>query len=426
MSLFADILDRRSAAENPLRPLTDATLIDLLGSGHKTYSSVNVSERGSVRMIAIYRACTLVAGTIGMLDLEAYSARPRRTPFRSPLLVKPNADMTSMEYWERVFFAEMLSGNSYSLKTRNQADAVIDLEPLPLGSVKARRVARTDKNPWGKEFDVHQDSGWPKVLTPWDVLHIPGPGYGIEGLSPIGVARQGIGLALAQEEYGARLFGSGALMAGVLQTDQKLQQEQADALKQRWKEKFAGLARAHEVAILDAGAKYEAIGIKPEDAQFIEGRKFQINEIARLYGIPPHMLGDVTGSTSWGTGIEQQTLAYIIFTVGPWMRRAEKRLSDECLPRGIETEFSTRRLLRGDAKARAEAGRTWLQNGVKSFNQVGAEEGLAPRPGGDLYMVPANMNLVDADGNLVLAAGSTAPDPELAPAKPPEGDNPDA
>jgi HK97 family phage portal protein len=423
-SFLAEMLDRRSV-ENPLRPLTDAALIDVLSAGQRTHSAIAVSETSSVRMIAVYRACSLVAGTIAMLDLEAFSSRPRRNPFRSPLLTKPNADMTSMEFWERVFFAEMLSGNSYNLKTRNGADAVIDLEPLPIGSVTPRRVARSDRNPWGKEFDVRQDSGWPKVLTPWDILHIPGPGYGLAGLSPIGVARQGIGLALAQEEYGARLFGSGSLMAGVLQTDQKLKQEEADAIKARWKERIAGLAKAHEVAVLDAGAKYQPIGIPPEDAQFIEGRKFQVTEIARLYGIPPHMLGDVDKSTSWGTGIEQQTLAYIIFTVGPWMRRAEKRLSDECLPRGIEAEFSTRRLLRGDAKARAEAARTWLQNGVKNFDEIRGEEGYGPRPGGQLYMVPANMTLIGEDGEPVhIGAGGAGTDPD-EPAPAPEGDLPD-
>jgi HK97 family phage portal protein len=415
VTLLGGLLEPRNV-ENPARPLTDATLIDVMGPGWKTTSSVSVSEQSAVRLIAVYRAVSLVAGVIATLDLQAFRAGTARQPFASPLLLKPHVDMTRFEFWERMFFQALLNGNSYASKNRNAADAVAELEPLPMGTVTPRRVKRTERNRWGKEFVVREGMV-EKTLTPWEIFHIPGPGYdGEKGLSPIGVAREGIGLGLAQQEYASRLFGSGALMAGVLTTDQQLEEPEAAALKRRWQEKVSSLAKAHEVAVLDRGAKYQPVGINPKDAQFLEARKYTVVEVARLYGIPPHLLAEVTTSTSWGTGIEQQQLGLIIFTLGPWMVRAEQRFSDECLPRGVNAEFNTRKLLRGDAKARAEAGRTFIQAGVRTPNQVAIDEGDAPHPGGDVYMIPSTHSLVDADGNLVLAAGGkpVAPAPKPA------------
>jgi HK97 family phage portal protein len=409
MTLLGPLLNLRDGnpAENPGRPLTDATLAEILGAGWRTTASVPVSEKNAVRLISVYRAVSLVSGVIAMLDLVAFREGSGRQPFSSRLLQRPHPDMTEMEVWERQIWQLLLNGNSYALKRRNRADAVEEIEPLPFGAVReVRRVTRSGANRWGKEFLVEED-GRQRVLTPWDVLHIPGPGYdGCRGLSPIGVAREGIGLALAQQEYAARLFGSGSLMSGVLQTEQILEEEDAKALKTRWQQRVGGLGKAHEVAVLDRGAKFQPIGINPEDAQFLESREFSVIEIARLYGIPPHLMSDVDKSTSWGTGIEQQTIALITFTLGPWMSRVEQRVSDECLPPGVRAEFRTQKLLRGDAKARAEANRVWTQSGVKSRNEARIEEGLPPVPGGDLMIVPANMTILDEAGMpLVVGAG---------------------
>lgn len=413
MTLLRGLLESRAnPAENPQRPLTDATLAELLGAGWKTSSSVSVSEKTAVRMIVVYRCVSLVSGVIAMLDLEAFREGPARERFSSPLLRKPGPDMTEMEFWERIFWQLLLNGNGFALKHRNRADAIVELEPLPFGTVReVRRVSRSERNPWGKEFELHED-GRARTLTPKDIFHVPGPGYdGVRGLSPVGVAREGIGLALAQQEYAARLFGSGSLMAGVLQTEAELEEEDAKALKARWQQRVGGLAKAHEVAVLDRGAKFQPIGISPQDAQFIEGRNLSDIQIAGLYGVPPHLISHVEKSTSWGTGIEQQTIGLITFTCGPWMARAEQRFSDECLPPGVRAEFSTRKLLRGDAKARAEADRVWVQTGVKRRNEARIQEGLPPVTGGDLFMVPANMTILDDDGlPLAVGAGGRRPD----------------
>lgn len=417
MTVLTRLFER--SVEDPLRPLTDASLISLMG-GSPTHSGVSVNDRSAVRFIAVYRAVSLVSAAIASLPFRAHRGQ-EAVP--SGLLAKPHPDSTPMELWERKLWAVLLNGNTFSSKVRDGAGAITYLDPYEMGTVKARRVKRTAKNPWGKEFDI-RTGDWPKVLTPEDVLHIPGPGYdGAEGLSPIGVARQGIGVGLAAEEFGARHFGSGSLIAGVLQTEQKLEQTQADALKARWKEKLTGLSKAHEIAVLDAGAKWQPVGIPPKDAQFLETRKFAVTDVARLYGIPPHLLGDVEKSTSWGTGIEQQTLGLIVFTLGAWMTRFEQRVAQECLPKGVTADFDTAALLRGDVKTRMDAHGVSITHGIKSRNEARAEEGKPPVVGGDRFMVPANMSILGDDGLPVhVGAGSTEPAVE-EPSEPPEDED---
>jgi HK97 family phage portal protein len=234
------------------------------------------------------------------------------------------------------------------------------------------------------------------IATPADVIHVRAWGNDLlQGISPVGAARQALGMAVAAEEYGARLFGSGTLMSGVLQTDQPLTSEDADALKARWNAKMQGLSHAHEISILDNGAKFVRLGLPPGDAQFIDSRKFQVIEIARLYGIPPHMLMDVERSTSWGAGIEEQGLGFNIYTLRQWLARVEQSLSNELLPRGINCRFDVAELLRGDIKGRLEAYQIGVENAIYTPNEARAFEGLQPLPDGDQLMFPMNYGSLD-------------------------------
>lgn len=404
MSMFADILDRRSI-EDPGKPLTDASLISLLG-GTPTHSGISVTERNAVKFIAVYRAVSLVSGVIASLPLQAkdgYEVVP------SDLLSNPHPDMPPMELWERILWQELLGGNTFASKIRDRHRAIRYLDPYDMGTVAVRRIKKTARNPWGKEFDI-RTVDWPKVLTPEDVLHIPGPGYdGVEGLSPIGVARQGIGVGLAAEEFGARHFGSGSLIAGVLQTDQPLEQPQAEAVKKRWHEKTAGLAHAHEAVVLDRGLKWTQIGIPPKDAQFLETRKFAVTDVARLYGVPPHLLADTEKSTSWGTGIEQQNIGLIIFTLTAWMTRIEQRVAKECLSPKLTAEFDTAEILRGDLKSQMEAAGIAVEKGIWTANRALQSLRQAPVDGGDHRTIPANWSILGDDG-LPLHVGGTATD----------------
>lgn len=409
MTILRTLLAERRSVENPLLPLTSNALVSVLG-GEATKSGISVNTSTAPgKYIALYRAITLIAGAIAGLAFEAHRIGPARERFRSVLLERPHPEMTRMEVWEWLLCSLLSAGHAFAFKEYDANDRVVVLDPIAPARVKLRKVERTIDNPAGREFDILREDGQRKTFTRRQILHIPGP----MGLSPIGVAAQSIGSSLAAEEYTGRLWGSGSLMSGVLQTEQRLDEQQALALKQRWQAKIAGLAHAHEVAVLDSGAKYQPISFSPADAQLIESKKFGVTEIARLYGIPPHMLAEQEKSTSWGTGIEQQAIGFVVFTLRPWLIRVEQRISDECLPRGVEAHFHTDALTLGDAKTRAEADQIDLANGVKSFNEVRIDRGLPPRDGGDEYMIPLNMrplsqgdslkDRVDAAGALVRA-----------------------
>lgn len=413
MTILRNLLGgERRSVENPLLPLTSAALVSVLG-GSTTHSGISVTQSNApTKYIALYRAITLIAGAIAGLPLEAHRVGPQRKPFRSLLLEKPHPELTRMEVWEWLFCSLLSAGHAFALKGYDANDRVALLDPIAPARVKITRVPRSERNPWGRQFDIRRDNGEIAHFTRKDVLHIPGP----MGLSPIGVAAQSIGSAIAAEEYTGRLWASGSLMSGVLQTDQRLGEDAAKNLKARWQEKIAGIAHAHEVAVLDSGAKYQPISISPADAQLIESKKFGVLEIARLYGIPPHLLAEVEKSTSWGTGIEQQAIGFVVFTLRMWLTRFEQRISDECLPRGVEAHFHTDPLTAGDAKTRAEANQINVQGGVKSFNEARKDEGLPPREGGDRFMVPLNMSLLEEDGTPpVLALPEPEEDEERSP-----------
>lgn len=411
MTILRGLMESRASIESPLRPLTASSLIDVLG-GWKSRSGVTVSETNAYKFIAVYRAITLVSGAIGSMPLEAFNKDVRRTRFTSRILAEPHPDMTPIELYSLMMWHELSWGNCYLDLGRNAAGIATMMDPIAPARVKPERVPRDRANPWGKRFRVRDDDGRDTFYTPYDILHIPGPGYnGITGLSPIGAAREGVAVGLAAEEYAARLWGSGSLMSGILTTDQGLDEAKAKAIKKRWRERTAGLENAHDVAILDHGAKFQPLSFPPEDAQFIESRRFQVEEVGRLFGVPLNMLMEHTKDTSWGTGIEQQTLAFAVYTLMPWVTRVEQRISRALLPPSAEALFDMSRILRADSKTRAEVHQIYLNSGVETFDEVRTDEGKPPRPGGDRTMIPANFTLLDSDGEPIgVPAPSGGPD----------------
>lgn len=394
--------DIRNGIENPAVPLTSSALLDWLGSP-KVHAGVTVTEESSLGMPAVWRAVNLIGGTAASLPLHAYrevgDVRVKVTAGRAAeLLDEPHPDMTPFELWELMFGHLLLWGNAYFRVLRNRNNQVQELWLIHPGRVRAGRDSETG-------LKIYEIDRSPVPLFDEQILHIPGPGYdGVCGVSPIRMARQGIGLAMAAEEYGARLFGSGSLASGILQTEQRLDQPAADALKARWKAKVGGLGNAHEVAILDSGAKFQQLSIPPEDAQFIESRKFQIDEVARMFGIPPHMLMQTEKSTSWGTGIEQQSLGFVKFTLRPWLTRVEQRLSRLLRDQAVYIRYSLEGLLRGDSAQRSAFYREMWGIGVYSTNDIRRLEDHGPVEGGDVRYRPLNMGVLGA------------PDPQEVPA----------
>jgi HK97 family phage portal protein len=248
------------------------------------------------------------------------------------------------------------------------------------------------------------------------MLHIPGLGYdGITGCSPVRLASQGIGLAQAAEKSAARLFGSGNMIGGVLQTEQRLDPDQAARLKERWKAKMSGVHNSHEVAVLDSGASFKPVQMPNTDAQFLESRQFQVTEIARMFGVPPFLLMSTEKSTSWGTGLEQQAQGWVTFDLNPtWLTPTEQRVTKELLPRALYANYQMGGLLRGDSAARATFYRAMRDIGAYSANDIRALEEMPPlAENGDvylqpMYMAPLGSNPLAPDGDQAAAGSNRA------------------
>lgn len=403
MSILGAFVAPRATLESPQVPISSASILDFLGV-RPTDSGVNVTEVTSLGMPAVWQSVNLIAGTCASLPLHAFRKGDRSrkiltTGQSANLLDDPHPDLVPYDFWEIVHGHRLLWGNAYILKLRNAIGQIVELWPIHPARVKVGRVgAGGDPDLMGQKVyavDGGEDAGGLTYVGNREILHLPAFGYdGISGVSPIRIARQGIGLSLAAEEYGARLFGNGSLASGILQTEQRLKQEQADLLASRWKQKHSGLRTAHEVVVLDAGAKFQQLTIPPDDAQFLESRQFQVREVARIFGVPPHMLMDVEGSTSWGTGIEEQTLGFVIFTLRRWLIRTEQAVTKMLKPDTVYAKFSLEGLLRGAPKDRADFYTKLWNIGVLSTNDIRELEDMSPVDGGDIRYRPLNMGLL--------------------------------
>lgn len=398
MTVLGALFDRRNA-ERPDRPLTDATLLDSLG-GTATHAGVTVNQETAYGITAVYRCIALLAGLMGAMPMQAFRRDgAARVGVDLAVITDPHPDMTAFETWEFLGQSLLSWGNCYALKHRDGAGRVRELEPLHPKDVKVERKKKwitPNFAPTGKRFFV-RNGITDRAYTPFDLLHIPGLSYdGIVGMSPIALARQSIGLGLAAEKFGARLFEDGALIQGVLETDQTLQEAQAVRLKTQWREKTSGPAAHWSIPVLDSGARYKPIALPPEDVQYIETRKFTCSEAARLYGLPPHLVGDVERSTSWGTGIEQQNMQMLTFTADPFLVRIEQRVSKEVArPSDPRTyvRYNRKALLRADTAARFMAYQRAINNGWMNADEVRSLEEQDPLPNGlgQKFYRPANL-----------------------------------
>jgi HK97 family phage portal protein len=291
----------------------------------------------------------------------------------------------------------LLWGNAYAQIIRNGKGEVIALYPLMPNRM---RVDRDTRGNLYYSYTRYSDeaptlNGITVTLRPSDVLHIPGLGFdGLVGYSPIAMAKNAIGLAMATEEYGAKFFANGAAPGGVLEHPGTIKDPQK--IKDSWNTAYQGSGNAHKVAVLEEGMKFQSIGIPPEQAQFLETRKFQINEIARIFRVPPHMVGDLEKSSF--SNIEQQSLEFVKYTLNPWVIRWEQSLQQSLILPSEKTslfiKFNVDGLLRGDYQSRMNGYSVGRQNGWMSANDIRELEDMNRIPaeeGGDLYLVNGNM-----------------------------------
>ena len=310
---------------------------------------------------------------------------------------EPNPEMSSFIFRETLMTHLLLWGNAYAQIIRNGKGEVVALYPL----MPDRMSVDRDKN--GRLYykytksndDAPTMENGSVYLDPSDVLHVPGLGFdGLVGYSPIAMAKNAIGLAIAAEEYGSKFYANGAAPSGVLEHPGTL--KDPERVRNSWNSTFGGSSNSHKVAVLEEGMKYTPISISPNEAQFLETRKFQINEIARIFRVPPHMVGDLEKSSF--SNIEQQSLEFVKYTLDPWVIRWEQALYRSLLTEEEKKElffkFNVEGLLRGDYASRMNGYATARQNGWMSANDIRELENLDRIPeelGGDLYLVNGNM-----------------------------------
>jgi HK97 family phage portal protein len=394
--------------ENPQLPLTSTALAEWLGSGSS--AGVTVTERRVVGLTAWYRGLALLGGSIASLPLKVYRRNTRERVTQSTVLDSPNDSQTPFEFWQQIVVGAVSWGTGYAWKYRDRADTVREVWPIHPAAVTVEPVKRTDRNRQGLLFHVRDGS---EVIeaTAWDVFRAP---YltldGRQGIRPLQVAREALGIAIAAEDTAAGFYGRGTAVSGIVKVAGKADPKRVDRFKAQWTERFSGPAKAGQVAVLDGGAEFQPISISPADAQLLESRKFGVTEIARLLGVPPHLIGDVERSTSWGTGIEQQMRHFVQFTLGPWLTLLEQRVTRELLPGGWTSgswyaEWVLEGLLRGDSQARSNFYQKMVALMAMTPNEVRVRENLEPLDGLDRFLVPSNMALVDSDGGVTPLTG---------------------
>jgi HK97 family phage portal protein len=398
MSIFRQLqAEKRGSLENPSTPLgaPDAWLSDALTTGTATKTGKAVNEFNALGNTALAACVGILSETIATLPLHIFrrTGRNRELADDLPLaqvLRQPNPEMDAVQFRETLQSHVLTWGNGYAEIEFNRAGRPIALWILPPDRTKAYRDKRLGL------YYVTEIDRKSYVLPPENVFHLVGLGYdGITGRSPIRLHREAIGLSRATEDFGASWFGNGSRPAGILSHPGTLGADAKQNLRKSWDAAHSGLSNAHRVAILEEGMRWDQIGIPPEDAQFLETRKFQIEEMARIYRVPLHLIQHAHGATSWGSGLEELGQGLVTYTLQPWLVRWEQRIASRLMTEAERGQYyakhSVEGLLRGDSEKRANFYSRMIQTGVYTLNEVRELEDRNPIDGGDVHLVPLNL-----------------------------------
>ena len=360
-----------------------------------TTSGKTVNERTAMQTTAVYACVRVLSETLASLPLHTYkhTERGKEKAIDHQLYYllhdEPNPEMTSFVFRETLMGHLLLWGNAYAQIVRDGRGNVLALYPLLPDKMTVDRTAG------GELYYEYQKDTGTMILRSEEVFHIPGLGFdGLVGYSPIAMAKNAIGMAIATEEYGAKFFANGANPGGVLEHPGVVKDPKR--VRESWNAVYQGSDNAHRVAVLEEGMKFQSIGIPPEQAQFIATRKFQLNEIARIFRIPPHMIGDLEKSSF--SNIEQQSLEFVKYTLDPWVARWEQAIQRILIRQDEKKDyfvkFNVDGLLRGDYQGRMNGYAIGRQNGWLSSNDIRELEDMNRIPdelGGDLYLINGNM-----------------------------------
>lgn len=371
------------------------------------YHDSMATGEGAVLGLSTAWACVnLLSGTQASLPLMVYRGKngSREVAADHPLYRvlhdSPNADQTALDYWEFTTACLELKGNSYSEVERRSDGSVVALDvPIAPDFVRARRASNGSL-----EYEVTV-KGRRRTVPQDRMLHIRGfGGSPLGGLSTLAFGRSVFGSALAVERAASQTFRRGARSVGAFVSNKDLKAAQMAEARESVTEKYLEAVSQGRPLVLNGGFTWHALSINPDDAQMLESRNFSVEEVCRMFGVPPHMIGHTQNSTSWGTGLEQQTLGFQKFTLRRRLKRIEQALEKQLLrpadrAAGVTIEFNLDGLLRGDSKSRAESYKSGLMNGYYTINEVRAWENLPPVEGGEVpRMQMQNQPITDADG----------------------------
>lgn len=391
----------------------DLSFQDVWGTGlditsyRRTAAGKHVTQDTALEVSAVYGSVRIISDGLSTLPIDSFI---RYSGVRKPFRPKPGwlyfeqGPHRKTAVMSQITTSLLLDGNAFVGTHRDAEGKIQRLDPLDPRQVEVY----TDDSTGMPYYTINNERFGIR-----DILHIPGmmlPGEK-RGVSPIKAARETIGLSAAATEFGAAFFGNGALPGMTAEVPGQLSPEGVKALKAAWEEAHQGSGNSHRLAVLTEGAKFNKVTISPDDAQFLQTRAFQVADIARIYGVPPHLLADASGSTSWGSGLQEQNTAYVQHTLRPWVERVEEAFSwlmfSEGTPPGAFVKLNVDGLLRGDHQRRMGAYIQGIQYGIYSVNEVRAWEDLPPIEGGDIHLAP--LNLADIESPQITEAGAPPP-----------------
>lgn len=386
----------RKSATNKV--LTSKDLEAVLRGTSTSATGIHVDADSAARFGTVFACVKVRAESVGQLPMHLYEQKDRRkekalkNPLYSLLHDAPNEAMTAQEFWEWVSASLDLNGNAYGYINWINGD-IFEILPLNARWVTVKRDQKRDIY-YSVRMEFDSAPSETKIYKSNQILHIRGMTLnGLTGASIIEHARETIGMGMALEKHGATFFKNGASPGGVLKTDAILSQEVYDRLKDSWDSRQGGMDNAHRTAILEAGTSWQSVGITLRDAQFLEGRKFSRTDIAGLFRVPPHLIGDLERATF--SNIEQQGLDFVIHGLMPTLTRIEQRIRLQLIKKEDRAKFFAKfnvgGLVRGDMSARAAFYNSMIQNGAISPNEIRDLEDWNPRDGGDIYLTPMNM-----------------------------------
>ena len=365
-------------------------------NGATSAAGAAVTPETAMRVSAVYACVRVIADAISSIPLKVYfsgkSGKEAATghPLYQLLHDAPNNFQTSAEWRDQAASALCLRGNAYSVVRRDGAGRVVATIPVHPDKVRIYQ----DRSTLAVVYDVTWPDGRVERVSSQDLLHLRGlSSDGVVGLTPIALAREAIGLALTAEEHGARFFSNGARPGIVIKTPVATKPDQIEKLRAEWDKMHGGAFNAWRPALLYGGMEVQPLTMNATDAQFLETRKFQVTEIARIFRVPPHMIADLERATF--SNIEHQAMEFVTTCIRPWVVRIEQRMNQVLLTpserRTYNIEFSLEGLLRGDLKSRFEAYPIARNGGWMSPNDIRQIENMNRIEGGDEYMRPMNM-----------------------------------